>query len=343
MKIVTVHEFGGVDQLQVTTQPNPTPQAGELVIRLTSIGMNYAEIMGRRGHYKISTGEPPFTPGLEGGGIVESVGPNIDNNLVGQRVILTPDAPRPEPGSAGGTYRTHYLCTPQQIIPAPDAIPDDQLGAIWLPYLTAWGCLVWLHDLQPNQVVAFPAASSSVALAATQIAKSRGCTTIGLTTSPDKSDELASHYDHLIITHTQDDAGNRTMKPWHRDIKSLTNGRGVDVFFDPVAAGEYLNTEIRCLAQRGCIYVYGLLGRPDTVDVTPLIRKQATIRGWGLTELVQAGDDHWRPACEAVLAKFEDGTFKQTLSGTFPLDDVQQAHTEMEKGKHIGKLVLLPA
>ena len=346
MKQVVVKAFGGVENLEIEQLPTPAPGAGEVCIRVTSIGMNHAELMGRRGEYKLSTGEPPFVPGLEAGGVIEAVGQGVDATRVGQRVVIGPDAPRlavkGEAGGYGGTYRSHYICRDNQALAAPDAIPDDQLGAIWLAYLTAWGCLVWRQNIGEGDIVALPAASSSVALAAAQIVKARGGTTIGLTTSPGKVEQLkamdTAMFDHLVVTHDAD----RNMLPWYKDIKQITAGRGVNVFFDPVAAGAYLNSEIRCLAKGGCLWAYGLLGQPGEVHVTPLIRLQASIRGWGMTELVQQGEAVWRPEAEAVLQGFADGKFKQHLGGTFKLDDVRNAHLEMEKGKHIGKLVLVP-
>jgi len=341
MKKVVVHAFGGVEQLKLESGPDPVPGAGEVLVAIRSIGMNHADLMARRGEYKISSGEPPFTPGLEAGGVIEAVADDVSSSQVGQRVILAPEAPRLGAGY-GGTYRSHYCVRADWALPAPEAIADEQLGAIWLPYLTAWGCLVWKQNLQPGQVVALPAASSSVAIAASQVVKSLGGVTIGLTSSADKLDLLSdwpgAMFDHLVVTHEAD----RTMRPWHREIKQITDGRGVDVFFDPVAAGAYLDTEIRCLARGGCVWVYGLLGKPDTVNVTPLIRLQAAIRGWALGELVAAGQEQWMVGCQAILEKFASGQFVQHLGGTWPLDEVAAAQQEMEKGHHVGKLVLIP-
>ncbi len=342
MKRIVVRQFGDVDQLHVMEEPTPRPGCGQVLVRLTSIGMNHADLMARRGEYRLSSGDPPFTPGLEGGGVIEAVGEGVGDRHVGQRVVLSPDAPRLAAAGLGGAYRTHYLCAAGQTWPAPDALPDDQLGAVWLPYLTAWGCLVWKQKVQAGQVVALPAASSSVALAAAQIVKAIGATAIGLTTSKGKKQRIealdTSRYDHVIVT--RDEAGGDLA--WHRELKTLTDGRGVDVFFDPVAAGDYLNTEIRCLAQHGVIWIYGLLGEPGVVDVTPLIRKHAAIRGWVLNELIAEGGDAMGRGCRWILDRFSDGRFRQHVDRAFRFDDVREAHACMERGQHVGKLVLVP-
>ncbi|MCC7146077.1 MAG: zinc-binding dehydrogenase [Phycisphaeraceae bacterium] len=348
MKKVLVEQFGGIEQLKLVDQPLPQPGPGQVRVKLTSIGMNHADLMARRGEYRIASGDPPFTPGLEGGGVIEAVGPQVGDRAVGQRVILSPDAPRlaasggEKSGLGGGTYRTHYLCPAAQTMLAPPAIPDDQLGALWLPYLTAWGCLVWKQNLKPGQIVALPAASSSVALAAAQIARALGAKTIGLTTSPQKRDTIMAlpscAFDQIITTRESDGAD----RPWYKDLKAATDGRGVDVFFDPVAAGAYLDSEIRCLAPHGTVWVYGLLGKPGVVNVTPLIRLHAAIRGWAVAEIVAAGPQAFAPACRAILDGFADGRFKQELGGRYPLAEVGRAHEEMERGRHIGKLVLIP-
>ena len=341
MKQVIVEAFGGIEQLQLRESPDPEPGPGQVRVKLISVGLNHADLMARAGQYKIASGPVPFTPGVEGGGLIDAVGQGVSEVRLGQRVTLTPDAPRNAAGGLGGTYRQLYLCASEQALRVPDAIDDDQLGALWLAYLTAYGCLVWQQNLQPGQVVALPAASSSVALAAAQIVKHHGGVAIGLTTSPDKVEAIhaldAAVYDHLVVTHDAD----RNMLPWHKDLRPIAP-KGVDVFFDSVAAGAYLNTEIKCLAQGGCVWVYGLLGATDAVDVTPLIRKQAAIRGWGLSQIVGAGREAWLPACQHILDGFEQGHYQQHVDSTYPLSEVQRAHEAMHQGQHLGKMVLLP-
>jgi NADPH:quinone reductase-like Zn-dependent oxidoreductase len=301
--------------------------------------------MGRRGAYKLATGDPPYVPGLEGGGVVEAVGSDVDGLTPGRRVTLAPGVTRPGPDARGGTYRTHYRCDGRDAIPVPDAIPDDQLGCLWLPYYTAWGCLQWLHRLHERpadrRVVAIPAASSSLGLATAQVVKALGGTAIGLTSSPGKVEAVRAlptqRFDHLLTTHESDGS----LKPFHRELYRLTDKQGVDVFFDPVAAGPYLGNEIKALAPHGTIYLYGLLGEPDAVDVTPLIRKHAALRGWVSGELT-ADLDAAGAACRAILDRFADGTFEQHLAKTYELADAVTAHTEMQRGEHVGKLALVP-
>ncbi|MEX0777643.1 MAG: zinc-dependent alcohol dehydrogenase family protein [Phycisphaeraceae bacterium] len=352
MTRVIVEAFGGIEQLKVVEAPLPQPGPGLVRVRVTSIGMNHADLMARVGQYRISSGDPPFTPGLEAGGVIDALGEGVTDRRVGQRVVIGPDAPRRAAAGAGasaaaggGTYTSHYVCLASQTYLAPDVLPDEQLGAIWLGYLTAWGCLVWKHHLKPGQIVAMPAASSNVALAAAQIVKHLGGTAIGLTTSPGKVDTLkqldTSAFDHIVVTHGPD----RQPLPWHKDLKDITEGRGlrgVDVFFDPVAAGAYLETEIRSMAQHGTIYVYGLLGEPGKVDVTPLIRKHGAIAGWAMAELVAAGREAFEPGCRHILEGFAKGTYRQHVDRVFKLADVREAQAYMEEGKHIGKLVLVP-
>lgn len=331
---VIVKGFGEVDQLAVESALDPIPGVGEVVVRLTSIGMNHAELMARRGEYRLVSGNPPFTPGLEGGGEIVAVGEGVSDRATGQRVILTLDAPASR-GIGQGTYQSHYVVAAQKTVLAPDGIPDELLGALWLPFLTAWGCLVWKQNMQPGDTVLIPAASSSVAIAASQVVKYYGGLAVGTTTRPEKVALLEAmpeaRFDHLVVTQ---DAN------WWREAKKLTEGKGYNIIFDPVAAGEFLNHEIRILAQKGTLWIYGLLGTPDTVDVTPLIRKMASMRGWVLNEIVGSGSE--QSAYRHVLDRVVDGTYALPIAGTFPLKDVQEAHAVMESGKHIGKLILIP-
>jgi NADPH:quinone reductase-like Zn-dependent oxidoreductase len=144
-------------------------------------------------------------------------------------------------------------------------------------------------------------------------------------------------FDHLVVTFE-----DGKMLPWHTEIKKITASHGVDIFFDPVASGDFLNTEIRALAQDGTIWLYGLLGRPGIVDVQPLIRKNAALRGWMLGEFTSRGPTAFRTAADGILDAFASGAFKQHIGATYKLADVVAAHTAMEKGDHIGKLVLIP-
>ena len=331
---VVVRAFGEVDQLIIETASDPTPAPGEVVIQLTSIGMNHAELMARRGAYRLVSGNPPFIPGLEGGGVIVAVGEGVHDRTAGQRVILTLDAPTSR-GVGQGTYQSHYVVAASKTVPVPNVLEDNLIGALWLPYLTAWGCLVWKQNMQPGQRVLLTAASSSVAIAASQIVKHYGGVAIGTTSSPEKVEILKSmpeaRFDHLILTQEE---------TWWREVKGLTEGKGCDIIFDPVAAGTFLNQEIRLLANHGALWIYGLLGQPDTVDVTPLIRKMASLRGWLLNELVGSGLE--QGAYRHVLDRVTDGTYQLPVADTFALKDIQQAHQTMEAGKHIGKLILIP-
>ena len=341
MKQVIVDEFGPPEVLRVVDAPTPEPGPGQVRIGVTSIGMNHAELMARRGEYRLTSGDPPFTPGLEAGGVIDALGDGVTTRQIGQRVTLGVDAPRAGDSGGGGTYRSSYVCNADQTVVAPDAIADEQLGAIWLPYLTAWGCLVWKQDIQPGDIVAMPAASSSVALAAAQIVKHKGGVAIGLTSSPEKVESIwalpGCAYDHLLVTH--DESG---LLRFNEQLKQVTNGHGVDVFFDPVAAGPYLATEIRAMAKHGTIWIYGLLEKSGDLSVGALIRKQGAIRGWMLTELAAAGPEAFEPGYRHILDAFVAGTYRQHVERTFKLEDVEAAHRCMERGEHTGKLVLVP-
>lgn len=322
--------------MQVVEAPDPSPGSDEVVIRITSIGMNHAELMQREGHYKATSGEPPFVPGLEGGGVIEKVGSAVTQRRVGQRVSIGLGGPRRKPGGQG-TYQSHYVTHWSETVVAPAGIPDEILGAMWLPFMTAWGCLAHRQKLRAGQTVLIPAASSSVGLAAAQVVKELGGIAIGTTTSPEKVDLMrklpgAGSFDHLIVTRGSD---------WPKQVKQITAGKGIDVAFDPVAAGEFLNTEIRLLAGGGTIWVYGLLGAPGTVDVSPLILKRASIRGWVLTELTEEPEALER-GYEHIMARLADGRYTLPIAATFNLRDVRRAHAEIEKGKHVGKMVLVP-
>jgi NADPH2:quinone reductase len=332
---VMVYEFGGPEQLKVVEADDPSPGRGQVVVRMTSVGLNHGELMQRRGLYRMLSGDPPFVPGQEGGGVIEAIGEGVADRRVGQRVVLTLDSIRGE--GAEGTYQSHFMTDAAKTVPAPDAVPDELLGALWMPYLTSWGCLVWKQDLQAGQTVLIPAASSSVGLAAAQVVKGRGGITIGTTTSADKVEILErmpeAKFDHVIVTRD---------RQWWRDVKQITKGKGCDVIFDPVGAGDFLSSEIRLLAKGGTLWVYGLLGERGAVDVSPLIRKWAAIRGWAMMELEVASDEVLEAGYADVFDHVASGDYCLPVAKTFPLRDAVSAHREIERGEHVGKFVLIP-
>jgi NADPH:quinone reductase-like Zn-dependent oxidoreductase len=341
MREVQVENYGGPDVLQVHERPAPEPGPGEVRVALSSIGLNHAELMARRGEYKLASGEPPFVPGLEGGGLIEARGPDVTDRQLGERVVLSLDAPRSadQGGEArGGTYRSHFVCRAEQALPAPDAIPDEQLGAVLLPFLTAWGCLAWKHGLREGETLALPAASSSTALAAAQVARHLGGRPFGLTRSQEKAERLrnleTAAYEAVLVTDHEN---------WHRTLREMVGDpEGADVFLDPVAAGPYLEHELRALARHGTIWLYGLLGEKDAVDLSPLIRKHGALRGWALTELVRGTGGALAHGHIHVLRRLADGTYRQPVERTFSLEEAAEAHAFMERGEHVGKLVLVP-
>ncbi|MFK8184970.1 MAG: zinc-binding dehydrogenase [Phormidesmis sp.] len=342
MKKVIVTAFGGVENLQIKETDTPPLSAHEVLIDLKSIGMNQADLMARRGEYRLSSGEPPFTPGIEGGGVISAIGSAVQSRQVGQRVILSMGAPQ-RLGLGQGTYCSQFVAAANETVLVPDGVDDALLGALWLPFLTAWGALAWRQNVQSGDVVMLPAASSSVAIAASQIIKHRGGITIGTTTSPQKVDTLqslsAAQYDYLVVTPKAE-----TMEPWWKTVKKIArnegHSHGVDVIFDPVAAGEFLHHEIRLLAQGGTLWAYGLLGNTGPVDISPLIRKDAAIRGWLLNFL--AGTPAEAEAYTHILENVANGTYQLPIAETFALEDVRAAQTAMEAGTHIGKYVLKP-
>lgn len=343
MRIVIVEAFGGPDVLTVREVPTPEPGPDEVRVRLQSVGINHADLMARRGAYKLYSGDPPFTPGLEGAGIIDAVGEGVPPTRLGEPVVLDARAPRrgnPQQ-PVEGTYRSHYIVKADWAIPMPAGVPPVAAGTLWLSHLTAWGCLVWKQHLEPGAIVGVPAASSSVGLAAAQVARHCGARTLGLTRYEAKAEALKkipeAAFDWIVATHNNDG----TMRPWYREVARLTDGHGVDIFFDPVAAGTYLDYEIRCLAQGGCIWIYGLLEKPGVVDLTPLIRKRAAIRGWVLGELLQHPDAAQKGQAE-VLRLAAKGIYSQRIARVFSLDEIAHAHALMEQGEHIGKFVVNP-
>jgi len=200
-KRVICKKFGGPEVLSLIKEEIPQLQSDEVLVKITSIGMNHAELMARRGEYKISSGEPPFTPGMEAGGIIEEIGEKVLDRKKGDRVVLSPGVTR---HGLNGSYISHFICSASETLSVPNSIPNEAIGAIWLSFLTAWGCFSWKQNLQPGQTVLIPAASSSVGIAASQVVKALGGIAFGATSHPEKLNRLIDMkvctFEHILTT-----------------------------------------------------------------------------------------------------------------------------------------------
>ena len=213
----------------------------------------------------------------------------------------------------------------------PVGVSSVEAAAIWMQYITAFGALIEFGRLQKNDPVLITAGSSSVALAAIQIAKSVGALAIVTTRGAAKKSFLVgAGADHVIVTDEEDLV---------EKVKSITSGKGVSLVFDPVA-GPLLGKLADAAAPGAIIFEYGALSSaPTTYPLFPALAKGLTVRGYTLFEIVK---NHERLARgkQFIYNGLESGALNPIIDSTFPLENIVEAHRYMESNQQKGKIVV---
>jgi NADPH:quinone reductase-like Zn-dependent oxidoreductase len=324
---VRIHEFGDADVLHIDDVEFGEPASGEIRLRVHAIGLNRTEITLRSGR---SPSRPalPTGIGFEAAGVVEALGPDVSGICVGDRVALVPAY-----GAAQyALYGEVAFAPARSLVPIPDQVSFAEAAATWAAYGTAWGGLVAVGALEAGQTVLIPAASSSVGLAAIQIANRLGARPVALTRTSAKADELRRLGASAVIATTEQDVV--------AEVKGLTGGKGAELVFDPVGGPEFASL-VRAAAAGGMLVLYGALDpRPTVVPPFDIFARDLTVRGLSLPAL--ARDDARLAALKQFVSEgLANGAFRPTIARTFPFDRIADAHRFIEAGEQVGKVVVI--
>jgi NADPH:quinone reductase-like Zn-dependent oxidoreductase len=325
-RIVRFHETGEADVLKLEELPLADPGQGEVRLKVEAIGLNRAEVLFRQGLY-LEAPELPSRIGYEAAGVVDAVGDGVHDVKIGDRVSTIPSFSMRQ----YGVYGESAIVPSFAVAPYPDNLSAAEGTAIWMPYLTAYGALMAYGKMNAAHTVLITAASSSVGLAAIQIAKSVGALAVATTRGQDKKNFLLeAGADHVIVTDEEDMA---------EQMKGLGNGKGADLIFDPVA-GPFLEKLAQAAAPGATIFEYGALSlAPTPFPLFEALGKGLSIRGYVLFEIIK------QPAMLTAGKQFvydglASGTLKPVIDRTFPLDNIVEAHRYMESNQQKGKIVV---
>ena len=318
-KIVRFHETGEADVLRIEELPDSQPGKGEVRLKVAAIGINRAEVMFRQGVY-LESPELPSRLGYEAAGTVDAVGPGVSGIQIGDRVSTIPSFSMIQ----YGVYGESAIVPAHAVARYPGALSAVEGAAIWMQYMTAYGALIEYGKTQKDASVLITAGSSSVGLAAIQIAKSVGALAVATTRGPDKKQFLLdAGADHVIVTDKADLAA-QTM--------AITDGRGADIIFDPVA-GPFLEKLAQAAAPGATIFEYGALSMaPTPFPLFDALGKGLTIRGYTLFEIVSHTESMTRGK-KFVYDGLESGALKPIIARTFTLDAIVEAHRYMESNR----------
>jgi NADPH:quinone reductase-like Zn-dependent oxidoreductase len=326
VKIVRFHKTGGPEVLQFEDVPLPEPGQGEVRLRVKAIGLNRAEVMFRMGQY-LEDPVLPATNGYEASGIVEAVGPGVDKSWLGKTASTVPAFLL----TKYGVYGEVAIVPAFALAAYPEKLSYEEGTSIWMQYLTAYGALVHYGHLTKGDYVLITAASSSVGLAAIEIAKAEGTISIATTRTSQKKTELLSLGADYVIATEEEDLVAR--------VKEITAGKGARIIFDPIA-GKGLETLALAAASGGTIFEYGALAmEPTPYPLFTALSKHLNIKGYTLREIF-TDLDAFSNAKKYIFDHITAGDFKPRIDKVFPFAEIVQAHRYMESNAQIGKIVL---
>lgn len=325
-RIVRFHTTGGPEVLRIEDVEVAAPKAGEVQIEVKALGINRAEVMYRAGQY---TFEPRFPAalGYEAAGRVRALGEGVEGFVVGDAVSVIPAFSFSDYGMYGEVVNAPM----HAVVKHPPQLSFEEAAATWMMFVTAYGALVEFGDLKAGETVLIRAASSSVGLAAIQIANMLGATPIALTRTREKRQALfAAGAAHVIATEEDDLVA---------EVMSLTRGHGARIAFDPVG-GPQVSTILSALSLQGIFFQYGALDTRDmSVRVMDILGKRLTLRGYELFEITQT-PERLEKAKGFILDGLNSGKLRPVIGQVFPFEDIAVAHRFMESNQQIGKIVV---
>jgi len=321
---IRIHETGGPDVLRWEDVEVGAPQAGEVRLRQTAVGLNFIDTYHRSGLYPVD--KLPSGIGMEGAGVVEEVGDDVEDFRIGDRVAYA--------GGPIGSYAQQRSLPAARLVKLPDTIDDQHAAALMLKGLTTHYLLRRCYEVQQGDTILVHAAAGGVGLLMCQWAKHLGARVIGTVSTKEKAELATSHgCDHPILYREEDFVAR---------VRELTDGAGVPVVYDSVGRDTF-DGSLDCLRPLGLMVTFG----QSSGSVAPLAVHELTAHGsLFLTRPTLATYTATREQLVANTAELfdvvEKGVVKIEINQTYALQDAKQAHLDLESRKTTGATVLLP-
>lgn len=336
MRAIILERHGGPGVLRVREAPEPTPGPGQVRVRVEAIGVNYAEVLSRKGLYGWAPALP-YTPGMEATGTIDALGAGVEGRALSERVIV---------GAQHGAYAERMVVPERQALPAIPGFSVEENAAIAVNYLTAWVALMEMARLRPTDRVLVTAAAGGVGTAAVQVATRFGCATVGLAGSDEK---LAA-----IRALGAEAAVNYRRPGFEERLREAAGPERFDVVLE-VVGGEVFRAVWPVLAPFGRVVVAGFASLA-LQRWNPL----SWLRTW--RDLPRAGIQSLAPASHGFMAThvgylLDDPPrlarvwgelmafvaahgIRPVVGATFAFDEMAGAHRLMESRRSVGKIVV---
>jgi NADPH:quinone reductase-like Zn-dependent oxidoreductase len=325
-KVVRFHKTGGPEVLKIEEVDVPPPGKGEIQIAIKALGLNRAEVMFRTGQY-ISEPRLPARPGYEAAGTVAAIGPDVQGFHTGDAVSVIPGFDLNDYGFYGDLANAPAAL----VVRHPASLSWVEAAAVWMQYMTAYGALVDIAKLTKGDTILIPAASSSVGLAAIQIANKVGAKPVALTRTSTKRQPLQDAGAAWVIATEEQDL--------IEEVKRITGGKGARVVFDPVG-GPTVAKLSKAMAGFGILFIYGALStEPTPLPLFDVLIRDLTIRGYKVNE-VSTDPTRRERGKQFINEGLAEGSLKPIIAQTFPLDQIVEAHRYLESNQQFGKIVV---
>jgi len=335
MRQAVIPRYGAPDVFEMREAPDPVPGDGDVRIRVRAAGINFADLLTRIGLYPDAP-KPPVVVGYEVAGVVDAVGPGVNNPHEGDRVVAL---------TRFGGYADCVVVPAAHAYRFPDRLSDAEAAAVPVAYLTAAISLYKMAALTSGETVLVHNAGGGLGIAATQLARLRRATVIG-TASPGKHDALRSFgVDHAIDYRNVD---------VEAEVKRLTKGRGVDVILDPIGGGSFA-ASYRMLAPLGRLVMLGISSMSsERREPWRVLRSWWAMKSFAPLSLMNRNRgvfglnvghlwDECRPLqalMDLMMTELGAGRLEPVVARTFPLERVADAHRFIQARSNIGKVVL---
>ena len=323
-KAIRIHRTGGPDEMRWEDVEIGAPGPGEIRIRHEAVGLNYIDVYFRTGLYPAPS--LPFSPGMEGAGVVEAVGEGVGSVAVGDRVAYA--AP------PVGSYAEERLMPAGKVVKVPAGIDSQQAAAMMLQGMTVEYLLRRTYPVRSGETILFHAAAGGVGLIACQWAKHLGATVIGTVGSDEKAALARAHgCDHPIVY---------TRESFTERVRDLTGGAGVPVVYDAVGRDTFEGS-LDCLAPRGTLVSFGQSsGKIDPFDVGVLSAKGSLYLTRPTLMTYTASRKDLEASAEALFDVVGRGAVRIAVNQTFPLAEAAAAHRALESRRTTGSTILMP-
>jgi len=323
MKAVKFEKFGGPKVLKVVDIDLKKPQEREVLIENKAVGLNYIDTYHRSGLYPI---ELPSGIGLEGSGIIKSIGSKVKEFSIGDHVAYA--------AAPIGSYSTHRIYSEKNLVKVPKELDLQTVATLMTKGLTTFYLLHKTYPVKSSDTILFHAAAGGVGQIFCQWAKSLGCKVIGTVGSDEKVKIAKKNGCDLVINYSKDDFGKK--------VKEFTNGKGVPVVYDGVGKNTFAGS-MECLQTRGMMVSFGNASGPvENIEIKKMIQPKGLFFTRPSIAHYISQRDELIEASNKVFEQVKFGKVKIKIFKKYELGDAVQSHIDLESRKIIGPAILIP-